>query len=94
MKRRLTAALGLLAMVAMVGCAGVRQTDDTFAAHASCLRIVGFAIPGDDMAAARAMVPEGATIHTVSASAADWTSVWGILGNIIGIHCTSIAGTK
>lgn len=93
MKRRLVATVGILAMVAMVGCAGVRKTDNTFAAHASCLRVFGYPIPSDDMAAAAEQVPDGATIKSVSASSADWTSVSGALGNIFGFHTTCIGGT-
>jgi hypothetical protein len=88
----------LLAVVALVaaltGCFGTRETKDTFLAHAEAFRIVGIAIPGDDMAAARAQVPAGANIVTISSSPADWTSVWGFLGNLFGFHATVITGTK
>ncbi len=83
----------LLAFPLLTGCAGIRKTNETFATHAESFRIVGFTIPEDDQAAAARLVPPGATIETVDATPADWTSVLGVIGNIIGIHQTRITGT-
>jgi hypothetical protein len=50
-------------------------------------------IPGEELLAAEDLVPEGATITTMYSSPDDWTSVIGILNNIIGFHGTYISGT-
>ena len=76
----------------MVGCSGIRTADGHYTVHAECLRIVGFAIPCDDQAKAASLVPEGATVLTEISTPADWTSVWGVLGNLLGLHYTFIAG--
>ena len=55
--------------------------------------ILGYEIPGEDMTAAEALVPEGATVTTMISSADDWTSVIGFMNNIIGFHGTYISGT-
>lgn len=86
----LVAAAGL---ALLSGCSGMRQSNGTFVAHAEAIRIFGFPIPADDQQAALNEVPKGATITSVHASPADWTSLFGILGNIIGIHSTQVAGT-
>ena len=75
-------------------CAGLRETEDTFSTHAECVRILGIAIPEDDQLAAADQVPPGATITTVSSTPADWSSLWGILGNLFWFHSTQISGTK
>ena len=87
--------LGLAVVVSVIttGCSGMRKTNDTFATHAESFRIVGFTIPEDDQAAAARLVPPGAKVESVSSTSADWTSVIGVIGNIIGIHQTTIAGT-
>ena len=90
MKKTILLAL-LVALLA--GCSGMRKTGSTFTAHAESFRILGFPIPEDDQAAARKMVPKGATIQNVSSTPADWTSVWGGLWNILGFHMTEIGGT-
>ena len=90
--KKLTALLVLASLSA--SCSGLRETDDGFSAHAESFRIVGFAIPGEDDAAAMALVPEGATITTVHSSPADWTSFFGVLNNILGFSVTTVSGTK
>lgn len=75
-------------------CSGVRSTSNTFSTHAESLRIVGIPIPEDDQAAARALVPAGAEITSVHSTPADWTSFFGVLGNVFWIHQTVISGTK
>jgi hypothetical protein len=86
--------LSLVALIGAAGCSGVRQTSTDFAAHGECFRILGFAIPADDMQMARDKVPAGANVVTVASTAADWTSFWGFFGNLFGFHWTSISGTK
>ncbi len=86
--------LSVLALIGAAGCSGVRQSSTDFAAHGECFRILGFAIPGDDMQMARDQVPAGANVVTVSSTAADWTSFWGFFGNLMGFHYTGISGTK
>jgi len=91
--RKLVIAVSVLGLMSLVGCSGVRSSNGTFVAHAESFRILGMAIPGDDQQAALDQVPRGAKITNVSASAADWTSFVGFLGNIIGFHGTQIGGT-
>ena len=86
--------LSVLLVAALTGCAGIRQTNTSFVTHAEAFRIAGIAIPGDDQAAAMALVPKGAHIENISSTPADWTSFWGGLGNIIGFHFTEVGGTK
>lgn len=96
-RRSLVAASAAL-LLATAGCSGMRQTENGhFTVHAESFRIFGIAIPGDDQAAAEKLVMDkfpGATVHTQYSTPADWTSFWGVLGNIIGFHGTSISGVK
>ncbi len=86
--------LSILAVLCLLSaCAGVRTTNSTFVAHAESFRFFGIAIPEDDQAAAKKLVPAGAKIENVSSTPADWTSVWGGLWNILGFHFTTIGGT-
>ncbi len=94
MVRKSLLILCVAALAGTAGCSGIRQSDDAFSTHAESFRIVGFAIPADDQAAAMDLVPEGATVTNVSSSAADWTSFMGFFGNVMGFHCTSVGGTK
>jgi hypothetical protein len=94
MKNKLLACLGIAALLLTTGCSGLRESQNTFVAHGECFRIFGFAIPEDDQQAALDRVPAGATITTVGASPADWTSVIGFFGNLFGFHQTSISGVK
>lgn len=84
----------ILAVSLLSGCAGMRQTNNQFTTHAECFRIVGIPIPADDQAAARALVPKGATITDVQSTPADWNSFWGFIGNLFWFHQTTISGTK
>ena len=93
MKKVLTCA-GIAALLLTTSCSGVRESSGTFAAHGESLRIFGFAIPSDDQQAAFDKVPAGATITSVNASPADWTSVAGFFGNLFAFNGTSIGGTK
>lgn len=93
MKCKLIAAVAGVAM--LTSCVGMRQAEGQFTVHAESFRFVGIAIPGDDQAAAAKMVQEqfpNATQISSSSTPADWTSFWGVLGNIIGLHQTVISG--
>ena len=46
-------------ILSTAACSGMRKSEGTFTTHAESFRIVGFAIPGDDQAAAYKLVPEG-----------------------------------
>lgn len=92
--KKLLPLVGALALTLTAGCAGVRDSNGTFVAHAEAFRVIGIALPGDDQQAALDQVPAGATITNVNASSADWTSFFGILGNILGVSGTQIGGTK
>ena len=85
-----------LAAALFTSCSGIRETDNQFTTHASCFRFIGNAIPEDDQSAARALVPNGPNVKITSihSTPADWTSVRGIIGNVIGLHSTSVSGTK
>lgn len=91
---RRAATLAMAAGIALLsGCSGMRQSNGTFVAHAEAIRLFGFPIPEDDQQAALEQVPAGATITSVNSTSADWTSLTGILGSLIGIHATRIGGT-
>ncbi len=83
-----------LGVALLSGCSGMRETNNQFTTHAESFRIVGFAIPEDDQAAARALVPKGATITDVHSTPADWHSFVGFFGNLFWIHQTTVSGTK
>ena len=94
MKNQALACLGITALLLTTGCSGLRESQNTFVAHGESFRILGFAIPEDDQQAALDQVPAGATITSVGATPADWTSVAGFFGNLFGFHQTSIGGVK
>ncbi|MEO0480238.1 MAG: tRNA modification GTPase [Planctomycetota bacterium] len=86
--------LFVLGMVLLAtSCSGVRSTDQTFSSHGETIRLIGWAIAGDDQQAALDHVPAGATITNVSSTPADWSSIIGVLNSIIGFNSTSIGGT-
>jgi hypothetical protein len=85
--------LSLLSLLLTFSCAGVQTTSTSFAAHAESFVIFGYEIPGEDITAAEALVPQGATIVTMTSTPDDWTSIMGVINNIMGIQRTSISGT-
>ncbi len=91
MKKMLAFCVGV---VLLSGCSGMRETNNQFSTHAECFRILGYPIPEDDQAAARALVPKGATITDVQSSPADWKSFVGFIGNLFWFHQTTVSGTK
>ena len=94
MVRKSLVTMCAVSLVALAGCAGVRESNGAFVAHAESFRIIGIAIPGDDQQAALDKVPAGGKITNVTSSAADWTSFWGFFGNLFGFHMTQVGGTK
>ncbi len=81
-------------LVLLLGCKGMHQTGTTFTTHAESLRILGFSIPESDHTAAAGLVPDGAIITNVSTTPKDWSSLRGILSNLLWLHSTEIGGTK
>jgi hypothetical protein len=79
-------------LILVGACSGVQTADQVFVAHAESVAILGMEFPKDDLAAAEAMVPEGAEIESIRSVPDDWTSLSGILNNILGIHMTEISG--
>lgn len=84
----------ILALTSLASCAGMRQDDDTFSAHAESFNIVGLQLPGNDYEAAMDLVPEGAEIVTIRSTPSDWASLTGILNRLLGISYTEVSGTK
>ena len=84
----------LLVAGATVGCRGYRETGTTITAHAECFRLFGWAIPDDDQAAARELIPTGATITNIESTPADTTSIMGLFGNLFWFHRTTIGAEK
>jgi len=62
--------------------------------HAESFNIVGISVPANDYEEAWSQVPEGATVHSVSSSPKDWTSVLGFLNNLMGFTTTQISWTE
>jgi hypothetical protein len=84
-----------LALLATAGCTGMRQAEGQFTVHSTTLRLFGFPVFGDDQANAADMVkknfPNAQQVTTMS-SPADWTSFYGVLGNLFAFNCTVISG--
>jgi hypothetical protein len=95
MKTKLLAPLACVLLLAATGCTGTRSAGGYYTVHAESFRLFGFAIPGDDQAAAAKLhaekFPNGAVTSNHS-TPADWTSFWGVLGNLFGFHRTEISG--
>lgn len=93
--RRILFPLCVLALLSISACSGYRTSDNgQTTVHAECVRLFGFAIPGDDQRMAADLAAqhiEGQPV-TQAASPADWTSLFGIFGNIFGIHQTIMSG--
>ena len=84
-----------LTLLTTAGCVGMRSANGYYTVHAESFRIFGFAIPGDDQEAAAKLAAEkfpGSNVTTSGSTPADWTSFWGVLGNILSFHCTTISG--
>jgi hypothetical protein len=73
---------------------GVRTQDDQTTVHAESFHLFGLTIPDDDQNMAWEKVPDGVEIRTVSSDPLDWTSVVGVITNILGFTSTQISYTK
>ena len=96
MKKFQLAVLSICAALA-TSCSGFREANGHFTVHAESFRLFGFAIPACDQDVATKLAAEqfpGATIITQGSTPADWTSLWGVLGNIMSFNCTVISGKK
>jgi hypothetical protein len=95
MIRKSIVSLACLGLLVSAGCSGMRQANGQFTVHAESFRIFGFAIPEDDQEVAAKLTAEkfpGAMQVTSYSTPADWTSFWGVLGNILSFHGTTISG--
>jgi hypothetical protein len=93
-KKLITAALGIVTLT-LASCSGMRQANGHYTVHAESFRFFGICIPADDQETAAKLHAEhfkGGTIITQGSTPADWTSFWGVLGNIFGFHSTVISG--
>ena len=88
MKKPFLLTIALLPLA--TSCVGVRQTGDHRTAHAEAFHLLGLTIPSDDNAKAWEKVPAGAEIVTVRSSPSDWTSVLGVINNLLGFSTTEI----
>jgi len=95
MIRKSILSIACLGLLVSAGCSGMRQANGQFTVHAESFRIFGFAIPADDQEVAAKLTAEkfpGAVQVTSYSTPADWTSFWGVLGNILSFHSTTISG--
>ncbi|MEO6593924.1 MAG: hypothetical protein ABIP94_04140 [Planctomycetota bacterium] len=95
MTRKSLVSVFCLTLLATASCTGMRSANGYYTVHAESFRIFGFAIPADDQEEAAKLAAEkfpGSTVTTSHSTSADWTSFWGVLGNIFGFHCTTISG--
>jgi len=86
-----------LASLLATSCSGFREANGSFTVHAESFRLFGLAIPSCDQDAAATPTAEkfpNATIVTQVSTPADWTSFWGVLGNIASFNATIISGKK
>ena len=65
----------IITLFILAGCAGVRTTDKTYAAHAENINFLFMRIPGGDThERAMALIPDGGDIKTIKSNA-PWTPV-------------------
>ena len=87
--------LPCLVIASMASCAGTRTAEGGHTtSHATAFNIFGLPLIGNDYDAAWEQVPDGATVHSVGTSPRDWTSVPGILNNIMGVTSTQVSYTE
>ena len=85
--------ISTLVLLASSGCSGIRKNGNSFTTHAESIRILGFQIPENDQEKAISLVPNGAKIDTQTTTPTDWTSLIGVISNILWIGQTQISGT-
>jgi len=79
--------------VFLIGCSGIRTTDQSFSAHAENFNFLYLQFPGGDtQERAMALMPKGAKIDTFYSTPHDNTSLLGILSRLIGMEHTTITG--
>ncbi|MCF7505277.1 MULTISPECIES: hypothetical protein [Vibrio] len=86
--------LCVLGVISLAGCSGINHNEEVYTAHAESFNIVGFQVPGNTQDRAMELVPEGATVDTVTSTNSDTTSVLGVINRIIGIEYVQVGGTK
>ena len=86
--------LAALASSLVVGCSGIRTTEETFMSHAENLNFLFMQIPGGDtQERAMELIPPGGEITTMISTPTDTGSAVGFFSRLIGIDVTTINGT-
>ena len=80
-------------LISLAACSGIRTSGNSFTTHAESFRLLGMQIPENDQAKALSLVPAGAKIDTQATTPTDWTSLVGVLSNIIWFGGTQVSGT-
>ena len=85
----------IITLFILAGCAGVRTTDKTYAAHAENINFLFMRIPGGDThERAMALIPDGGDITTIkSERPMDTGSFIGFMNRLVGFDVTIISGT-
>ena len=94
--RRALSAFTVTALLALTSCSGFREVEGKYTVHAESIRLFGLAIPGDDLERALEIQNEefpGSIVITQHSTPSDWTSVLGVLNNILGVTQTTITGS-
>ena len=85
-------ALVIVLLANLSACSGIRRSRDLYTVHAEAVRLFGYGFPYDDQERAQSLIPDGATVITVSSSPSDYTSITGLFGRFLGISSTEISG--
>ncbi|MGR5095990.1 hypothetical protein ACPV5O_18415 [Vibrio maritimus] len=78
--------------LSIVGCAGIKQTDKVYSAHAESFNILGLQVPGKSHERAMALVPENGSVDSVIANENDWTSIYGVINRLFGVEYIQVSG--
>lgn len=87
-------ALACSVLLCLVSCAGTRSTGTHHTTHAEALNFLSIPLFGNDFSRAWSKVPEGATVHSVTSTARDWTSLSGFLTRLFGVSSTQISWSE
>ena len=82
------------ALLLLASCAGTRSTGGHYTTHAEAFNLLSIPFFGNDYTRAWSKVPEGATVHSVTTTPRDWTSLRGILSPVLGVSSTQISWSK
>ena len=74
-----------------MSCAGTRSTETHYTTHAEAFNFLSIPLFGNDYGRAWSKVPEGATVHSVTSTPRDWTSLGGLINRLFGISSTQIS---